>query len=208
MDETLDGLEIKKKQKEIRKLEEEIITLKRNNSPKGRFIQFLPFLTALILLLGFMWTLITTAINYERDVSKQEKDLVAKIDQIEKESRGKIYEQQLKTYLDLSDTVSIISVTTDSKLRDEKYSHFQALYNGNLRIFEIDGNILKAAAKFEELYRKDPANKEKLQRGVRYLGCECKMWVKNLWGIPKDRELNPSNCKEQEAAVTDALGSP
>jgi hypothetical protein len=194
MEEQLTELEIKKKQKEIQKLDEEITTLRRSNSRQGKIEQLLPLISTLILVAGFVVGIITTVVTYVVDVQRQGAEFETKKVQLEKENRNKIYEKQAEIYIDLSQTAAEISALTDEPKRKERYVHFLSLYNGSLRIVDSDGRILDAAKKFDDLYTSAPSKQKELQESARYLGCASKTWIKNLWDIPRNTDPSTIKC--------------
>jgi hypothetical protein len=187
MEEQPDNLEIEKKEREIEKLKEEITTLRRNNSRQGKILQFLPFATAAILLLGFLGGLATTYFAHSWEVEKQKDLIKARKEEIDKQNRQTIYVERLKIFSDLVQTAGEISAISDENERQKRYAHFRSLYDGNIKMLDSEGWILEAAKRFDDAYLQDPANRDKLREEAQNLGCVGKLWIKNLWGVPVEQ---------------------
>lgn len=120
-----------------------------------------------------------------------ERSFAKNVEISEKEFRRKFYEEQLKTYLDLSQTAAQISVLADDKEIQKKYEYFLQIYNGNLIILNTDEpkdkRITLAADNFISAfgrYKSNPADRTELQNSAKNLSAVLRNSLVYFWKIP------------------------
>lgn len=201
IDEKIKEAELEKKNYEVQKLQAEIENLKSTEKLRNKIIQLVPVITAIVAIitsilavLGFWINVRNFNVEQDRKTSEQaaaleklQKEFDDKIKLSEKEFRRNFYEEQMKVYLDLSETVSKIYLTDDKNKIAELHRHFLELYHGKLIIIE-QTNVKNAADNFEEFfnkYEKHLINKEELKTPAEKLSEACRDTFKDIWGVPK-----------------------
>lgn len=158
---------------ELEKTKLEVQGLKNNLSKKKGFSEtfssYLPLLTALIAVFGFLFGI------YQFNMQQQQqsvRDYQAK----EKEFKRVLWEKQLELYLEVSKIAAQLAATSDENERKTLYKELSSHFNGDLIVVE-DRQVMEAVLEFDQLYEvflADLSRQEDLLASARKLARACR----------------------------------
>lgn len=152
---------------QLEKLRLEIEDLRRNKPWSGRLTDWVPIITALIAVAGFLLGIVQT--NKAR----------------EKEFKKVFWERQLQTYGTASRLAAEMSTTSDHQKRDVAYAQFQEIYHGEMVLVE-DVEVKDAMKHFIEVfidYRDDPGLQDEVEAAARALARKCRKSIAKTWDV-------------------------
>lgn len=183
---TTESIDERIKAAQLRKLQVEIDNLERGHNWSSRIAQYIPVITALIAVSGFLFGII----QYRRQEAKhiEANELQSYRDNAlrAKEFKKLFWEKQLEEYRAITQSAARLATWDAGDARDKEYLHFRELYHGNL-VMVSDKQVVDATKEFLQLYidyRTDPSMQGKVDRSSRRLSIACRESLRQTWDVP------------------------
>jgi hypothetical protein len=183
---TTESIDERIKAAQLRKLQVEIDNLERGHSWSSRVAQYIPVITALIAVSGFLFGIIQyrrqEAKHIEANKLQSERDNALRA----KEFKKLFWEKQLEEYRAITQSAARLATWDAGDARDKEYLHFRELYHGNL-VMVSDKQVVDATKEFLQLYidyRTDPSLQGKVDRSSRRLSIACRESLRQTWDVP------------------------
>jgi Tfp pilus assembly protein PilO len=186
---TPETLDEKLKAAQLRKLELELRNIKETPKWSSRIQQFIPVITALIAVSGFLWGIYTY--NKQENARQQAEERQAIRDQElrEKEYKKRFWEEQLDAYTKITQSSARLATLPAGDEREKEYQHFRELYHGNLIMF-TDTQVIDAVQEFLQkylTYRSEPAIQGEVDTLARKLAIACRESLRRTWDVPLEK---------------------
>jgi hypothetical protein len=158
---------------QLEKLKLEIVNLAINRSRGSQIVKYIPILSSLVAVLGFLLGIYSFNSQKEKDY-KQE-----------------FWNKQLNFYEDLIQTTSRLSTLEPSEERMKTNQHFKELFHG-VAILYMDDSVAIEVKRFVELYidyQSDLTLQTDVQECSRILAQKCRKSLQKNWELPL-RDIN------------------
>lgn len=154
---------------QMEKLELEIRSLRNSISWLARLV---PLITIILAIGSFLFGIYQMKQGFDNNVTLSEKEF-----------RRKFYEDQLATYLEISQTAAEISALDDQNKIREDFQKLLEFRYGKLFIVCEDQQVLDSLDQFLK-YRDTSATKDDLSKAAIRLANACRNSLRGFWQIP------------------------
>lgn len=156
---------------QLEKLRLEIAELKQRRHGAGKLTDWIPIMTALIAVAGFLGGIVQNNATREKEFKKV------------------FWEKQLQNYMDASGLAAKMVTTSKDDEKDAAYRQFQEIYQGQMVLVE-DVEVKDAMKHFIEVfidYRHDPGLQDDAQTAARILARTCRESLSKSWDVKLEK---------------------
>lgn len=173
LDEALTRAQLHKLHLETQTLEQ---TLNKTSSRDGKIIRYIPIITVLLAVAGFLFGIYQFNNQQKEQARQQEEQSKRDYQAREKEFKKVLWEKQLALYLDISKTTAQVAAASDEAERKKLYKELSSHFHGDL-IVVADREVMESVLEFDQLYEaflSDPSRQEGLLASARKLARACR----------------------------------